>query len=115
MTLRRQTRHRLVSCGTALALVLGAWAASAAETAAVTQSKRMFQPQQVEVARGGTIRFVNDDGQLLHHVYTTSPIFSFDSGEQAPGQAIEERFNIAGTFIVLCGIHPKMRLAVTVR
>lgn len=97
------------------ALILGAWAASAAGITTVTQSNRKFQPQQIEVERGGTIRFVNDDGQLVHHIYSTSPSFSFDSGEQAPGNMIEERFTVAGTFTVLCGIHPKMRLSVTVR
>ena len=56
-----------------------AWAAWAADIPVVTQANRKFQPQQVEVARGGTIRFVNDDGQLLHHIYSTSPGFSFDS------------------------------------
>jgi len=115
MMMRRQARHGLMFCGAALALILGAWVASAAEIVTVTQSNRMFQPLQVEVARGGTIRFVNDDGQLLHHAYSKSPTFSFDSGEQAPGQAIEERFTTTGTFTVLCGIHPKMRLAVVVR
>ena len=80
----------------------------------MTQANRKFQPQQVELERGGTIRFVNDDGQLLHHIYSTSPTFSFDSGEQEPGKAVETRFPVAGTFTVLCGIHPKMRLVVTV-
>ena len=81
----------------------------------MTQVNRKFQPGQIEVARGGTIRFVNDDGQLLHHVYSTSPGFSFDSGEQEPGKAVEEQFPVSGTFTVLCGIHPRMRLVVTVR
>ncbi len=113
MTVRRP-QLRLAACGAALASVLGAWAAWAANVPVVTQVNRKFQPQQVEVARGGTVRFVNDDGQLLHHVYSTSPTFDFDSGEQEPGKAIEERFPVAGTFTVLCGIHPKMRLVVTV-
>ena len=114
MTIRRP-RLPLAACGAALASVLGAWAAWAASVPVVTQANRKFQPQQIEVARGGTIRFVNDDGQLLHHVYSTSPDFGFDSGEQEPGKAIEERFPVPGTFTVLCGIHPKMHLVVTVR
>ena len=114
MTIKRRSRLSLAACGAALASVLGAWAAWAANVPVVTQANRKFQPQQVEVARGGTIRFVNDDGQLLHHVYSTSPDFGFDSGEQEPGKAIEERFTVPGTFTVLCGIHPKMRLVVTV-
>lgn len=111
MTTRRP-QLSLAACGAALASVLGAWAAN---VPVVTQQNRKFQPSQIEVARGGTIRFVNDDGQLLHHVYSTSPAFGFDSGEQEPGKTIEERFLVPGTFTVLCGIHPKMRLVVTVR
>lgn len=116
MSLRRHARFGLIARDAGLIMLLGAWAASAALTpGVVTQSNRTFQPRQIEMARGGTIRFVNDDGQLLHHIYSTSPSFSFDSGEQEPGKTIEKRFTIAGTFTVLCGIHPKMRLAVTVR
>lgn len=114
MNTRRRPLFLLACCG-AVASVLGAWAAWAANVAVVTQANRRFQPQQIEVARGGTVRFVNDDGQLLHHVYSTSPEFNFDSGEQEPGKAVEERFPVPGTFTVLCGIHPKMRLVVTVR
>lgn len=113
MTARRRTC--LAACGAALLPALGAWTVWAADIPTVTQANRRFQPQQVEVERGGAVRFVNDDGQLLHHLYSTSPAFSFDSGEQEPGRIVEERFPVAGTFIVLCGIHPKMRLVVTVR
>ena len=113
------TRHRARLCfalgGAALSVTLGAWAAWASNVAIVTQSNRRFQPSEVEVARGGVVRFVNDDGSLLHHVYTTSPGFDFDSGEQEPGKVVEERFNVPGTYVVMCGIHPKMHLKVTVR
>ncbi len=112
MTLRRLRCPP--ACAAALALASGVWTAWAADVPVVTQLNRKFQPGQVEVARGGTVRFVNDDGQLLHHVYSVSPAFSFDIGEQEPGKTVEERFPVAGTFTVLCGIHPKMRLVVTV-
>ena len=115
MSTRRGPRRRLALCGAALTSVLGAWAAWAADIPTVTQANRKFQPPQIEVARGGTVRFVNDDGQLTHHIYTTSPAFDFDSGEQEPGKIVEERFTVPGTYTVLCGIHPKMRLVVTVR
>ena len=114
MTIERP-QFLLAAAGAALATMLGAWTAWAVSVPIVTQQNRKFQPPQIEVARGGTIRFVNDDGELLHHVYSTSPDFGFDSGEQEPGKAIEERFPVPGTFTVLCGIHPKMRLVVTVR
>lgn len=113
MSRRCHARLRLIALGAGLTMILGAAAAPA--IGVVTQSHRMFQPSEIEVARGGTIRFINDDGTLLHHVYLASPSFSFDTGEQGPGKATEVQFTVAGTFTVLCGIHPKMRLAVAVR
>lgn len=110
-----QNRTRLYFFSGGIALLLGAWTASATAVVTMTQSKRRFTPQEVELERNGTIRFVNDDGTLLHHVFAISPAFRFDSGEQEPGMTVETRFTSAGTFTVLCGIHPKMRLAVTVR
>ena len=117
MTARRCARLGLAAYGAALILsmTLGAWTAWAANVAVVTQLNRKFNPPEVEVARGATVRFVNDDGTLLHHVYTTSPSFDFDSGEQEPGKIVEERFSVPGTYTVLCGIHPKMHLKVVVQ
>ncbi|MBC7799119.1 MAG: cupredoxin domain-containing protein [Gemmatimonadaceae bacterium] len=96
-------------------MAFGVCAAWAADTVTVSQSRRVFDPPQIDIVRGTTVRFVNDDGRLLHQVYTSSPTFSFDSGEQKPGATVEARFDKPGTFTVLCGIHPKMRLSVTVR
>ena len=104
----------LASLATAVLLVL-AWDAAAANLVVVSQRNRLFQPREVEIAAGGVIRFENDDGQLMHHVHLTSPRFSFDTGEQLPGNKSDVRFTTAGQFTVLCGIHPKMRLTVTVR
>lgn len=106
------------------ALALGALAATAASVAHaasvrdVSQRRRAFEPRAVEIARGDALRFVNDDGELLHHAHVPPGGpggFAFDTGEQAPGSAVLVRFPVAGTFEVLCGIHPRMRLAVTVR
>jgi plastocyanin len=81
----------------------------------ITQQHRSFQPGSVEIDRGQTLHIVNDDGQLMHHAYVASSNFNFDSGEQLPGTAVDIRFPALGTYVVLCGIHPKMRLGVTVR
>jgi plastocyanin len=61
------------------------------------------------------LRIVNDDGEIRHHAYIQSPDFSFDSGDQEPGQHTDINFTAAGRFAVLCGIHPRMRLVVAVR
>jgi plastocyanin len=93
-----------------------AWAADLALAAAsyrITQKGREFQQKQITLQRGDRLHFTNED-EFLHQIYIASPEFSFDSPEQAPGQAIDVEFTRAGTFEVRCHIHPKMLLTVTV-
>ena len=103
----------------AAGLLLGAsgWGvhAFAAGMLEVSQRNRRFQPDVIELSRGDVVRFLNDDGDLIHHVQLNSDGFGFDSGEQPSATRTDVRFTKAGSFTVLCGIHPKMRLAVTVR
>ncbi len=109
-----RTVLRIVPAVAAAVLGLGlatAWAA----TVTVSQKDRVFQPGTVTINRGDTLRILNDDGELLHHAYVRTPQFSFDSGEQEPGSKTDVVFPVAGTFTVLCAIHPKMRMVVTVK
>ena len=80
----------------------------------VSQRGREFRPGQLDVKRGDIVSIVNDDEDLSHHAYVASGQFNFDSGDQEPGHDVEIPFTTAGTFNVLCGIHPKMRLVVAV-
>ena len=104
----------------ALALVAGAVSGVLlsetlqASGTAVSQKGRMFHPGSLVVGRGDTVTFVNDDSDLLHHVFIDSDSFSFDSGDQEPGSRTPITFTERGTFQVLCGIHPKMKLVVRV-
>ena len=80
----------------------------------VSQRHRAFDPLTLDINKGDTIEVVNDDGELQHHAYVKSPTFSFDSGEQDPGAKVDIVFPVAGNFTILCGIHPRMHLEVTV-
>lgn len=80
----------------------------------VSQKGRAFQPAALVIKRGETVQVLNDDADLLHHAYVDSPEFTFDSGDQEPGEKARIVFPVAGTFAVLCGIHPKMKLTVQV-
>lgn len=80
----------------------------------ISQKDREFRPREVIIKRGETLRFVNDDGELLHHAYLSSETFDFDTGDQQPGSQFEVVFSVAGDYTVLCGIHPKMKLGVHV-
>jgi plastocyanin len=81
----------------------------------VSQKGRAFHPLTLNIKRGDTVRIVNDDGDLLHHAYVESSTFNFDSGDQLPGSKTDIIFSVPGTFNVLCGIHPKMKLVVVVK
>jgi plastocyanin len=82
--------------------------------AQVSQQGRDFQPKQIAIHRGETLQIVNDDADLLHHAYISSDLFNYDSGDMEPGSKVDVLFPVAGDFNVLCGIHPKMKLAVKV-
>lgn len=81
----------------------------------VSQKGRTFRPPDVHIERGGSVEVVNDDADLLHHVYIDSDQFKFDSGDQKPGSRTSITFPATGTFDVLCAIHPKMKLTVHVK
>ena len=80
----------------------------------ITQKGRAFNPKTLVLKAGDTAEIVNDDGELIHHAYVSSESFSFDSGDQEPGSKTDVVFTTPGKFTVLCGIHPKMHLEVTV-
>lgn len=98
-----------------LAATAGSWAAGAADPITVSQKGRAFRPGEISVSRGDTITIVNDDADLLHHVFIDSDKLKFDSGDQRPGTQTRVTFPASGTFDVLCAIHPKMKLVVHVK
>ena len=108
-------QFRAFVAGALLALLGGAaWAAMSASPYQVSQKGRAFQPGELTIRRGETVQIINDDADLLHHAYVESERFTFDSGDQEPGSKTDVIFPVSGTFAVLCGIHPKMKLTVHV-
>ncbi|MGE5537039.1 MAG: cupredoxin domain-containing protein [Gemmatimonas sp.] len=93
---------------------LAAGTVAAADAVQVSQRNRTFSPDSIQIDRGTVVRIVNDD-RVTHHIYVDTPGMSFDSGEQPIGHTVELRFDRAGTFDVMCAIHPTMRLRVTVK
>ncbi|UMY18239.1 hypothetical protein MMB17_02495 [Methylobacterium organophilum] len=110
-----RTRPVALAAGAALLTAGLAAAAGAGAEHLVSQKGRRFDPGSLSIARGEALTFVNDDGDLLHHVYLDDPAFSFDTGDQEPGSRSVIVFPKAGQFTVMCGIHPRMKLAVQVK
>jgi len=81
----------------------------AGPTAPAATSVRMagsrFEPSTLTIASGETVRWFNDDA-LPHTVSGNNG--EWDSGNLAPGQGFERRFDEPGSFPYLCRYHPGM-------
>jgi plastocyanin len=91
------------------------WTGQAQSQNVVSQKGRQFRPGEMTINKGDAVVIVNDDGDLRHHAYVESDNFKYDSGDQEPGSRTSIKFPVAGTFDVLCAIHPKMRLIIHVK
>ena len=110
----RLKRMALLVMALLAALVPLAPRPAAAGMKVVTQREKHFEPDAVALAVGDTLRILNED-DYLHHVYVQHPDFTFDSGGRKPGETVDLQFPKAGVYEVLCEIHPKMKLIVTVK
>jgi cytochrome c peroxidase len=79
----------------------------------VTQSEKNFFPARVMLKRNDRLWIVNNDTRT-HNVRIFDPALEFDSGAQEPGEAVEIAFPMSGSFVIFCGIHPTMEIAVDV-
>lgn len=113
----RKARSAKAALALALAAAFGAvhlpWAALASQATEVVQKGRAFAVREIGIARGGVLRFLNED-DFPHQINVKGPGVSVDSGLQNPGEPLEVAFPSAGTFEVRCGVHPRMRMGVRV-
>jgi plastocyanin len=107
-----RTSHLLPVVALGLLCAGGGDMARAADRA-VHQKGRMFSVDALTVARLEPVMFVNDD-TVPHNVMSASAGNAFDLGAQSPGSGTPVSFNISGTVVVICAIHPRMRLIITV-
>ncbi len=119
--MRQRNLKKWIRIGTAVVVAavlitgMGTLVGYAAAQYVVSQKGQQFHPGSLTLKRGEMITIVNDDGDLRHHAYIDSDNFKFDSGDQEPGSKANITFSVAGTFDVLCAIHPKMKLTVHVQ
>jgi cytochrome c peroxidase len=85
----------------------------AQKVSTVSQDDKTFYPGHIALPRGGRLWIVNNDSRT-HNVRIFDPALDFDSGAQEPGETVEIGFPAPGSFLVFCGIHPKMELYVDV-
>jgi cytochrome c peroxidase len=87
--------------------------APASRVSTVSQDDKLFHPAHVALRRGERLWIVNNDTRT-HNIRIFNPALDFDSGAQEPGETVQVAFPRAGSFLVFCGIHPKMELYVDV-
>jgi cytochrome c peroxidase len=87
--------------------------AAPVSTTQVGQKARKFTPSAVALRPGQSLTIVNDDVRT-HTVSIAGAQTTFSSEAMEPGDRVVLPFKEAGAFQVICGIHPEMRLDVTV-
>jgi plastocyanin len=92
---------------------LAAAGAFAAADQTVSQKGRVFSQETMTIKQGDKIVFLNDDS-VPHNVMSTSSGNDFNLGSQAPGVAVPVTFDKSGNVTVICAIHPRMKMTVTV-
>ncbi|MGE7468308.1 cytochrome c peroxidase [Bosea sp. NPDC003192] len=88
-------------------------APAAREGTVISQKDKLFRPSAVRVHVGQRLTIVNDDVRT-HNVRLDTGPQKFNSGAQEPGQSVTLPFARPGRYELYCGIHPAMRLDVSV-
>src|SRR5215211_4148883 len=93
------------------ALLIFAPAASAQEEMTVSIQDFFFEPDQITVAPGTPVTWVND-GEEPHT--STADDGTWDSGTLQPGERFSFTFDEPGDYSYLCEIHPDMTATINV-
>jgi len=96
-----------------IAVLFLAGAGIAAEPVTVTQKGLTFAPNELALTKGQSVEFVNDDA-TSHNIMISGEGVTFNGGLQPAGGHVRYMFTKSGTYMVSCGIHPKMKLTITV-
>ena len=104
-------KHMVAIC-TLAAFLFGNVVALAA-TKTILQKGKVFSETEVVIAKGDTLTFVNND-TVTHNVMSKSPGNEFNIGAQSPGMSAPVTFDAVGTAMIICAIHPQMRMNVQI-
>jgi cytochrome c peroxidase len=88
-------------------------AVRAEHVTSVSQHDKSFTPTHVGIRQGERLWLLNNDTRT-HNIRVFDDKLDFDSGAQEPGETVELAFPKEGSYLLFCGIHPKMELTVDV-
>lgn len=96
-----------------LVVFVGLSVGAMAANLTITQKGRIFSAENVTVKKGEALTFVNDDS-VPHNIISTSKGNEFNLGSQPPGAATDVTFKEPGDALVICAIHPRMKMTVKI-
>lgn len=98
---------RLFKNAAAAALVLTVGLAHAGEVVEVSIEKMKFEPQQVKIKPGTTVKWVNNEKRNNHSILFEKEDLP-ESDRFFPGESWQRTFEKPGLFPYRCGPHPEM-------
>jgi len=98
---------------TSAALALLCTGAAQAKTFEVAARGVAFDPKALEVKRGDTVEWKNDD--LVPHNVRQTTDHLFWSKDLPPGATFRRKANKRGTWPYICTLHPQMTGMITVK
>ena len=110
----KKTTKDLIAVSAAAAVLAVAGGAIAGAMTTIDQKALTFSMPTVSVNKGDILNFTNSDG-TSHNITITGDGVSLNSGLQQPGVAFKAPMMKPGSYQVVCGIHPKMKMTVVVK
>jgi plastocyanin len=89
--------------------------AAAAYAAQVTigEKGKVFSQSEISIKVGDSVVFNNDDN-VAHNVMSNDPDNKFNLGLLPPGSSTPVTFSTPGDIVILCALHPSMKMTVKV-
>lgn len=84
-----------------------------ADTVEVSISDYKYDPAELQIKVGTTVKWTNNEGRVSHSILFTGPE-GFESERFFPGESWERTFDKPGTYSYTCGPHPEMKGSVEV-
>ena len=85
-----------------------AFSVHAGEPARVSMRDYKFEPAELRVKTGDTVRWTNDEKRVSHSVLFLGPD-GFESERMFPGESYARTFDKPGRHEYTCGPHPEMK------
>lgn len=86
---------------------------AAADTVEISISDYQYQPAEITITVGTTVKWTNNEKRVSHSILFLGP-GGFESERFFPGESWERTFDQPGTYAYTCGPHPEMKGKITV-